>query len=104
MTTRTVMMLKWAVVAALTVSSFQALGQNGAGAALNRASQKLDAKFAAADKDRDGYVTLEEAKNGNMTTTVKYFAEIDTTHRGKVSKDEIKHFMIQRASEHAATP
>lgn len=104
MTNRCVTILAWAVVASLTVCSQPALAQNGAGSALNRASKALHQKFIRADTDKDGYVTLAEAEKGNMPATAKYFSEIDTTHRGKVSEDEIKRFMVQRAAEHAKTP
>jgi hypothetical protein len=39
-----------------------------------------------------------------MPTTAKYFADIDTSHRGKVSEAEIKSFLVNRAADRAKTP
>jgi len=104
MTNRHLTILAWAVATSLTVASSPALAQNGAGAALDRATKALHQKFVRADTDKDGFVTLAEAEKGGMPTTAKYFSEIDATHRGKVSEEEIRRFMVQRAADHAKTP
>ena len=104
MTNRHLTILAWAVAASLTVASSPALAQNGAGAALDRATKALHQKFVRADTDKDGFVTLAEAEKGGMPTTAKYFSQIDTTHRGKVSEEEIKRFMVQRASRQNSEP
>jgi Ca2+-binding EF-hand superfamily protein len=53
--------------------------------------RKGEAKFAAADKDKDGTLDKEEAKA--MPRVAKHFDEIDADKDGTVSKDEIHTFM-----------
>jgi Ca2+-binding EF-hand superfamily protein len=50
-----------------------------------------EAKFAAADKDKDGTLDKEEAKA--MPRVAKHFDEIDADKDGTVSKEEIHTFM-----------
>jgi hypothetical protein len=96
--------LKLTLLSVLAVAPFQVAAQNGAGATLDRATRMLHQKFIAADIDKDGLLTKEEAEKGNMPTTAKYFDEIDTSHRGKVSENDIKRFFAQRAAERSQTP
>lgn len=51
--------------------------------------RQIDAKFAAADKNQDGKLTLEEAKQG-MPKVAANFDKIDTDKRGYVTLDQIK--------------
>jgi hypothetical protein len=78
--------------------------QNAPGSVQEKARVQLHQRFVAADADKDGFVTLEEAKKVGMTATVKHFAQIDTTHRGKVSEDEIKTFFVKQSGERAEQP
>ena len=51
--------------------------------------RQIDAKFAAADKNQDGKLTLEEAQQG-MPKVAANFDKIDTQKRGYVTLDQIK--------------
>jgi len=51
--------------------------------------RQIDAKFAAADKNQDGKLTLEEAQQG-MPKVAANFDKIDTDKRGYVTLDQIK--------------
>ncbi|MEG3144641.1 hypothetical protein U1839_08245 [Sphingomonas sp. RT2P30] len=51
----------------------------------------LTARFAAADKNSDGKLTLEEAKAG-MPRVAKGFTQIDAAHRGFVTLEQIRAF------------
>ncbi|UPG95748.1 EF-hand domain-containing protein [Luteibacter aegosomatissinici] len=93
-----------ALVAALCLSPLAATAQTGVGARLNYAEKQLHNKFVLADKDKDGFVTKEEAEAGNMPATAKNFDAIDTTKRGKVSEKEIQQFMLKHMADKAATP
>jgi len=46
-------------------------------------------QFKAADQDRDGSLTLAEAKAGTPTLAAE-FSSVDTNKDGKVSADELK--------------
>lgn len=51
--------------------------------------RQIDERFAAADKNHDGKLTLEEAKAG-MPRVAANFDKIDTQNRGYVTADQIK--------------
>jgi len=51
--------------------------------------KEIDEKFAAADVNRDGKLTLEEAKAG-MPRVAKNFDKIDADKKGYVTADQIK--------------
>lgn len=51
--------------------------------------RQIDERFAAADKNHDGKLTLEEAKAG-MPRVAANFDKIDTQNRGYVTVDQIK--------------
>lgn len=88
-------------LAALPVAS---PAQTGLGSLTRKAEMQLHQKFLRADKDKDGFVTKDEATAGNMPTTVEHFDEIDADHRGKVSEKEIQQFLLKKAGERAARP
>jgi len=51
--------------------------------------RQIDARFAAADKNQDGKLTLEEAQQG-MPKVAANFDKIDTQKRGYVTLEQIK--------------
>lgn len=51
--------------------------------------RQIDERFAAADKNKDGKLTLEEAKAG-MPRVAANFQRIDTQKKGYVTAAEIK--------------
>ena len=52
-------------------------------------------RFAAADTDHDGFLTRDEAAKG-MPRVADHFDEIDARHAGKVSLDDILHYLAAR--------
>lgn len=51
--------------------------------------RQIDERFAAADKNQDGKLTLQEAKDG-MPKVAANFDKIDTQQKGYVTVDQIK--------------
>ncbi|WP_088383151.1 EF-hand domain-containing protein [Roseateles aquatilis] len=74
-----------AVIAALALTALPAHAQEG------KAAQKLEERFAAADKDHDGKLTKAEAQAG-MPRVAKHFDEIDTQKTGAVTLEQVKQF------------
>lgn len=60
-----------------------------------RALQMLEQKFSAADANRDGKLTLAEAQAG-MPRIAQHFDEIDTSHQGYITLDQIESFVMSR--------
>lgn len=54
------------------------------------ALSQLASRFKAADKNGDGKLTLQEAKDGGMTRVVSNFATIDTDKDGYVTFAQLK--------------
>lgn len=72
---------------ALTLLMLAAVGT--AYAQESRTVREIDERFAAADKNKDGKLTLEEAKAG-MPRVASNFQRIDTQKKGYVTAAEIK--------------
>jgi hypothetical protein len=49
----------------------------------------IDKRFKEADKNKDGKLTLEEAKDG-MPRVAKNFSQLDAERRGYVTVEQIK--------------
>ena len=64
-------------------------------------------QFSAADKDRDGAITLAEAQTG-MPTLAAEFSSVDSNGDGKVSADELNSYTKagdkSMEADEAATP
>lgn len=58
------------------------------GAHREAAIEKLRAKFQAADTDRDGFLSRDEAAKG-MPRIAVHFDEADADHDGKLSQAEV---------------
>lgn len=54
------------------------------------ALSQLTSKFKASDKNADGKLTLQEAKDGGMTRVVSNFQTIDTDKDGFVTFAQLK--------------
>jgi hypothetical protein len=80
------MMKYFPLAIALAVMATPALAQLSA-----TTDALLTARFAAADKNKDGKLTLDEAKAG-MPRVAKGFAMIDSGHQGFVTLAQIKAF------------
>lgn len=63
-----------------------------AGPASAQSAAQIEAKFAAADKDGDGKLTLEEAKAG-MPRVAANFSKIDKGGKGFVTVADIQQAM-----------
>lgn len=82
------MFSKKLLVIGLAVSA--AVGTNFAHAELSSFKSKMiDQKFADADTNHDGKLTLEEAKAG-MPKVAENFDKIDSQHKGYVTLAQIK--------------
>jgi hypothetical protein len=87
-------MLMLLVFAACAIAPLPAPAQTGLGR-LADSMDKLDRNFDAADKNRDGLLSRDEAKNGNVPFVVKNFDAIDAKDQGLVSKDDVHAFVKQ---------
>jgi Ca2+-binding EF-hand superfamily protein len=78
----------WAVVlvAATLSGCARAQGQRAA-----RMMQELEQRFAQADRDHDGRLTREEAREG-MPWADRNFDAIDTSHTGSIDLAQVKAF------------
>jgi hypothetical protein len=61
------------------------------------ATRMIEQRFAQADTNHDGKLTLEEAKSG-MSLIVPVFDQIDTSRKGYVTLDQIKEFAKNQAT------
>jgi len=55
---------------------------------------EVETRFKAADKNADGKLTLQEAKDG-MPRIANAFSHIDTEKKGYVTLDQIKEVMLK---------
>lgn len=62
---------------------------------------KVTERFGKADINRDGNLTLDEAKNG-MPRVAKNFSTIDSVGKGTVSLDQILAFALQKKADYKA--
>jgi Ca2+-binding EF-hand superfamily protein len=63
-------------------------------AAMQAKFVELEERFKAADKNADGKLTLQEAKDG-MPRIADAFGHIDAEKKGYVTLDQIKAIMIK---------
>jgi len=81
-----------ALIATLALTTQPAQAQSG------KAAQKLEDRFAAADKDHDGKLTKAEAEAG-MPRLAKHFDEVDTQKAGSVTLDQVKQYMAAQMKD-----
>jgi Ca2+-binding EF-hand superfamily protein len=76
-------------IAALAAVSL-ALAPAAQAQSYDMALSQLTSKFQAADKNGDGKLSLQEAKDGGMTRVVANFKTIDTDKDGYVTFAQLK--------------
>jgi hypothetical protein len=66
----------------------------------------LQQAFEQANVTHDGHLTLEQAKTGDMHTVERHFAAIDKDKKGYVTVEEIRDYFraARNARERAAPP
>lgn len=76
--------------------------QTGIGPLANKMANAAK-NFDVADKDRDGFLTKEEATSGATPFIGAHFDKIDKNHVGKVSKQDVMDYIqsIRRPAPHA---
>jgi hypothetical protein len=92
-------MLILLVFATCAIAPLPAPAQTGMGRLVDNVDM-LDRNFDAADKNRDGQLSKDEAKAGHVPFIVKNFDAIDATGRGLVSKEDV-HAFIRRSLMHS---
>jgi Ca2+-binding EF-hand superfamily protein len=81
--------LALALISALGFSAAQTID-----AATKEQLVELETRFKAADKNADGKLTLQEAKDG-MPRVADAFGHIDVEKKGYITLDQIKAIMIK---------
>ena len=66
----------------------------------DRNGDALEAWFAQADRDHDGYLSLEEMQ----ADAERFFATLDTNHDGEIDPDEMTHYEQVIAPEISSEP
>ncbi|ABE33927.1 hypothetical protein DR64_7361 [Paraburkholderia xenovorans LB400] len=76
-----------------------AQGQSGNPQRMARMVQQLQTRFANANTTHDGKLTKDQAAAG-MPMVARHFDEIDTQKAGYITLPQIEAFMQQRAAAH----
>jgi Ca2+-binding EF-hand superfamily protein len=83
-------------IRALTLVAVITAGAVTAPVALADETEELKTKFAAADSNGDGKLTVEEAKAGGMRRIVRGFDRIDADGDGFITLEQIEAMMKSR--------
>ncbi|WP_158590359.1 hypothetical protein [Noviherbaspirillum cavernae] len=59
---------------------------------------KFDERLNAADQDRDGALTREEAARGNINTILENFDRLDINKDGKLTREEMRTLVRNKMS------
>ncbi|SDM38732.1 EF-hand domain-containing protein [Polaromonas sp. JS666] len=91
---------------ALSIMSLLALGtlahaQSPNAGRLEKARTELQKRFDAADTNKDGKLTREEAQ-AKMPKVYKNFDAIDTRHSGSISLADIETFLVSKKGSRKA--
>lgn len=71
------------------------------GAALHaQVERKLREKFDAADRDKRGSITREQARAAQLAIVADNFDAIDGERRGRVTFDDFKHYLRAKGARH----
>jgi EF hand len=68
---------------------------------MEKARNELQKRFEAADTNKDGKLSAQEARAG-MPMVSKNFDTIDTAHTGTISLSDIETFIVSRKGSHKA--
>ncbi len=98
---RTILILL--VVGTCLVAPWPVFAQSGLGGIVDSVS-RLDRNFDAADRNRDGLLSREEAGAGHVAFVTRNFDAIDTAKRGLVSKDDVHAFIQDWLMRSQAAP
>jgi hypothetical protein len=71
----------------------------GASPRIEQAMQRLPTRFASANTTHDGKLTRDQASTG-MPMVAKHFDEIDTQKNGYVTLPQIQTFLREHAAQH----
>src|ERR1022692_3847401 len=93
---RTTFILSATALTLLTYGSIR-LAEDSA-ATMAKVQAELETRFHKADTNQDGLLTRDEAK-GVMPRLYSHFDEIDTTHKGSLSLDDIEVFLMGKIQE-----
>ncbi|MBA5636590.1 EF-hand domain-containing protein [Duganella sp. LX20W] len=58
--------------------------------------EKMRQRFKEADLDANGSLSVDEARRAGMGFVVKHFDQIDRSHSGQVTFDDLQAFLAQR--------
>jgi Ca2+-binding EF-hand superfamily protein len=87
------------VVSCALALAFVAFSGVSAAQTIDAATQakltELETRFKAADKNADGKLTLQEARDGDMPRIADAFGHIDVEKKGYVTLDQIKALLIK---------
>jgi hypothetical protein len=72
--------------------SFAEAASTGSSEKIEKINAVITERFAKADVDKDGTLTLDEAKSG-MPRVAKEYTAIDTAGTGKITAEQIKTHM-----------
>ena len=92
--------LRFTMALALAAASAAVLAQAPAAPDKQAMRARISARFSAADVDRDGKLTREEA--AKMPMVARNFDQIDKTGKGYVSLEDIQAFARERAAARQA--
>ncbi|GAC1337813.1 MAG: hypothetical protein NVSMB18_03260 [Acetobacteraceae bacterium] len=70
----------------------------------HQARQTFAQRFEAANTTHDGHLTLAQAQAGHMPSVVRDFATIDKDKHGYVTMEDVKAYRAARRAAHRAAP
>ena len=85
------------IIAAMTAAlAFVALTPAAHADTYEEELAQLEARFKAADTNRDGKLTQDEAKEGGMSRLARFFGRADSDDDGFVTLEQLKQRLAKR--------